>query len=84
VRVQLDGAPLYDEVFQPAGLRRDGAASGYRRLPIAAGEHDLRVQVNDDARVQGFTHQHEARVQVRPGQVLLIDFVADKGGVVIR
>lgn len=84
VRVQLDGAPLYDEVFQPAGLRRDGAASGYRRLPIAAGEHSLVVQVNDDARIQGFNHEREARVQVRPGQVVLIDFVADKGGVVIR
>lgn len=84
VRVQLDGAPLYDEVFQPAGLRRDGASSGYRRLPIAAGEHSLVVQVNDDARVEGFTHEHEARVQFKPGQVVLIDFIADKGGVVIR
>lgn len=84
VRVELDGAPLYDEVFQPAGLRRDGAASGYHRLPIAAGEHKLLVQVNDDARREGFTHEREATVRLDPGQVVLIDFIADKGGVVIR
>lgn len=84
VRVELDGEPLYDEVFAPAGLRRDGAASGYRRMPIAAGEHRLRVQFNDDARVEGFTHERDARVQVAPGQVLLIDFIADRGGVLIR
>jgi hypothetical protein len=84
VRVQLDGAPLYDEVFAPAGLRRDGAASGYRRLPIAAGEHRLVVQVNDDARVEGFTHERAQTVQLEPGQVVLIDFIADRGGVLIR
>lgn len=84
VKVELDGSPLYDETFAPAGLRRDGAASGYRRLPIAAGEHRLKVQVNDDARIDGFNHAGERTLTVRPGQVVLIDFVADQGGVVIR
>ncbi len=84
VRVELDGAPLYDESFAPAGLRRDGAASGYRRLPIAAGEHQLRVQVNDDQRIQGFTHEREQAVTVRPGQVVLIDFAGEQGGVLIK
>ena len=84
VRVELDGAPLYDERFAPAGLRRDGAASGYRRLPIASGEHRLRVQVNDDQRLEGFTHEREQTVTVHPGQVVLIDFVAERGGVLIK
>lgn len=84
VRVELDGKLLYDETFQPAGLRRDGAASGYRRLPIAAGDHRLRVQFNDDVRVKGFNHEGERRLTVVPGQVVLIDFIPDQGGVVIR
>ncbi|HQY27861.1 MAG TPA: hypothetical protein PK956_03230 [Burkholderiaceae bacterium] len=84
VRVELDGQVLYDERFQPAGLRRDGAASGYHRLPIPAGEHRLRVQVNDNARVKGFTHEGERQLTIAPGQVVLIDFIADMGGVVIR
>ncbi len=84
VRVALDDEPLYDEVFPPAGLSRDGASSGYRRLPIAAGTHRLRVQFNDDVRVQGFTHERDAQVDVRPGQVVLIDFDPERGGVLIR
>jgi len=84
VRVELDERPLYDESFPPAGLSRDGASSGYRRLPIAAGSHRLRVQVNDDVRVQGFNFERSAVVDVRPGQVVLIDFNPDQGGVIIR
>jgi hypothetical protein len=83
VRVQLGSAALR-RVFAPAKLRRDGAASGYRRLPIVAGEHRLVVQVNDDARVEGFTHERAETVQLKPGEVVLIDFIADRGGVVIR
>lgn len=84
VRVEFDGRPLYDETFPPAGLRRDGAASGYRRLPIAAGKHDLKVAFNDDVKVQGFNYERSATVEVKPGQVILIDFAAERGGVVIR
>ena len=84
VRVELDGRLLYDESFEPAGLRRDGAASGYRRLPIPAGEHRLRVQVNDNLRVEGFNHVGERRLELAAGQVVLIDFIADKGGVLIK
>lgn len=84
VRVELDGRTLYDEAFAPAGLRRDGAASGYRRLPIPAGTHHLRVQVNDDVRSDAVTFEGERKVTLAPGQVVLIDVIAEQGGVVIR
>lgn len=84
IRVEIDGELLHDEVVPPAGLRRDGASSTYRRIPIAAGEHRLKVLVNDDRRVEGFNHQGERSVTLSPGQVVLVDFVADKGGVIIR
>src|SRR5690606_19713003 len=84
VRVELDGQLLFDRVYEPAGLRRDGASSGYFRMPIPVGEHNIRVQVNDDVRVKGFNHKGERSVDVGPGQVVLIDFVADQGVVVIR
>jgi hypothetical protein len=84
VVVELDGKPLYDETFAAAGLRRDGAASGYRRLAIPAGQHSLKVAFNDDIRAKGYTYERAATVELKPGQVVLIDLVADKGGVVIR
>lgn len=84
VRVELDGAELYHESFQPAGLARDGASTGYRRLPIAAGSHRIRVQFNDDVRVSGYTHERMADIDARPGQIVLIDFASEQGGVIIR
>lgn len=84
VRIEFDGERIYDESFPPAGLHRDGAASGYRRLSIAAGEHDLRVSVNDDVRSGKATYERAQKVHVVPGQIVLIDILADQGGVVIR
>ncbi len=82
--VELDGAVLVDESFAPAGLAKDGAASGYRRLVIPAGPHALRVRFNDDARVEGFNFEREARIDPSPGKVVLVDLLPERGGVVIR
>lgn len=84
VRVELDGKAVIDESFAPAGLAKDGASAAYRRLPIAAGPHRLRVQLNDDARRSDFTHERTAELDVKPGRIVLIDFDAEKGGVLIK
>ncbi|MGB7540872.1 MAG: hypothetical protein WBM28_02510 [Burkholderiales bacterium] len=84
VRVELDGAELVHEAFAPSGLSRDGASTGYRRLPIAAGRHQVRVQFNDDVRVKGFDFEAEKVIDVAAGQVVLIDLAPERGGVVIR
>jgi hypothetical protein len=84
VRVELDGKDLYDEAFPPTGLSKDGASIGYRRLPISVGRHYLKVQFNDDVRVAGFNFESEQAVEMKPGQVVLIDLAAEQGGVIIR
>jgi hypothetical protein len=84
VRVELDGTAVIDESFAPAGLAKDGASAAYRRLPIAAGPHRLRVQLNDDARRSGFTHERTVDLEVKPGRIVLIDFDAERGGVLIK
>jgi hypothetical protein len=81
VRVELDGAPLYDEVLEPKGLTRDGAASAYKTFPVSAGDHRIRVLLRDTTRIQGFNYERAAEVELRPGQVLTIDFNAARGGV---
>jgi hypothetical protein len=84
VRVELDGRAVIDDSFPPAGLRKDGASAGYRRLPIQAGQHTLRVQLNDDARRSDFPYERVATLDVKPGQIVLIDFNPGKGGLLIR
>lgn len=84
VRIELDGRPLIDASFPPAGLSRDGASAGYRRVPIQAGTHTLSVALNDDARREGFPHQKQASLDIKPGQIVLIDYRPELGGIVIR
>ncbi len=84
VRVDLDGRTVIDATFAPAGLRRDGASAGYRRLAISAGTHTLRVQMNDDARRSDFAYERSETLNVKPGQIVLIDFNASRGGLLIR
>jgi len=84
VRVELDGHVVIDASFVPAGLNKDGASAGYRRLPIRAGQHTLLVQLNDDARQSGFPYERTETLTVEPGQIVLIDFNPGKGGLLIR
>lgn len=84
VRVELDGRAVIEESFAPAGLNKDGASAGYRRLPIRAGQHTLRVQLSDDARATGFPFERTETLTVVPGQIVLIDFNPGKGGLLIR
>jgi hypothetical protein len=84
VRVELDGAAVIDDAFPPAGLSRDGASAGYRRLAVPSGTHELKVQVNDDMRHSGFIYERAERIAIVPGQIVLIDFNPEQGGVLIR
>jgi hypothetical protein len=84
VRVVLDEQVLIDQSYAPAGLSRDGASSGYWRRPIAAGAHRLQVTLRDDIRPGAPVYERDARLDVRPGQIVLIDFKPEQGGVVIR
>ncbi|HEU5295065.1 MAG TPA: hypothetical protein VFU71_09760 [Burkholderiaceae bacterium] len=84
VRVVLDEQVLVDRSYPPAGLSRDGASSGYWRTPIATGTHRIAVTLRDDVRPGAPVFEREAQLDVRPGQIVLIDFKPDQGGVVIR
>lgn len=84
VRVELDGKPVIDESFAPAGLNRDGASAGYRRLPIPAGRHTVRARLNDDIRNSGFPYERTVELDVKPGRIVLIDFNPAQGGLLIR
>jgi hypothetical protein len=83
VKVELDGKPVADIVARPAGLSHDGASVAYRRIPVAAGTHRLRVALADDA-AGTFDRVHESEVRLEPGRVLVIDFEPGKGGIVLR
>ncbi|PIV74029.1 MAG: hypothetical protein COW56_05645 [Rhodocyclales bacterium CG17_big_fil_post_rev_8_21_14_2_50_68_7] len=84
IEVELDGQTVYRDSIRPTGIARDGVAAVYRRFEVGAGTHRLAVRLNDDARVSGFTHMHEGAVELKPAQILVIDFNPDHGGLFFR
>ena len=83
VEVTLDGAPLFRVVAPPSGLAKDGAATVYRRVPIAAGSHRIGARLADDPS-GAFTFSKDATIDLAPGRVVVIDFDPAKGGFVVH
>lgn len=71
----LDGRVLVDEGVPPSGFARDGVSTLYRRIPVPAGRHLLRVTVDGAEREQG--------VELGAGRVLSIDYRPQRGGIVL-
>lgn len=84
VEIKLDDKIVLDEAFSPAGLRSDGASSAYRRIPIATGSHRLRVTIRDDVRADATPYTRDESISLSSGQVVLVDFAGERGGVLIR
>ena len=83
IEVDLDGANIYRQVAAPSGLSRDGASAVYHRLQLPAGEHRIAVRLKDKAAAGPFNYTREATVKLRPAQILVIDFDAEKGGITL-
>lgn len=84
VQVDVDGKPALQRIAAPTGLSKDGAAAVYERLVVPAGERRIAVQLSDDMRARETPYRREANVQLVPGQILVIDFDAEKGGITLQ
>lgn len=73
-----------DAIVSPRGWARDGDATLYRRIVLPSGRYRLRVAVNEDARQAAFRHDAEFTRDLRPGQVLTVDFDHERAGVIVR
>jgi len=84
VQVVLDGRAVLDRSAPPSGLSKDGASAMYARLVVPAGERRLAVRVRDDVRPGASVYERDAKVQLAAGQVLVVDFDPEKGGVTLQ
>ena len=80
LEMDLDGQPVLRTVMHPTGLYKDGVSTIYRRFEVKAGSHQLAVRMNDNIVKPGFNFVKEEEINLKPGQVMVIDFNPDKGG----
>ncbi len=78
LEMELDDKIVFSEQLPARGLHDDGLASAYRRLSVSAGEHRLKIRLKDHLSQTHFPYQAEQSVNLKPAQVLLIDFDSNK------
>jgi hypothetical protein len=84
VQVAIDGQPVLERSAPPTGLKKDGASAVYERIVVPAGERRIAVRLSDDVRAREAPYAREQRITLAPGQVLVIDFDAEKGGITFQ
>ena len=80
VELQLDDEILFKASLAPSGFAGDGASSVYERFAVMPGQRRLRARLRDSRREEGFDYELDERVDLVPGQHLVIDFRAGTGG----
>lgn len=83
VELEVDGKIALQRLVPPSGLRRDGNATVYHRLPLPAGRHHIVARLRDRPGAD-FNYVSETTLELAPGAALLIDFSKAKGGFVFR
>jgi len=83
VELEIDGRIALRRTVPPTGLRKDGAAAVYHRLPVPAGRHRIVARLRDRPG-EGFDYAGETTLELAPGAALLIDFSKAQGGFVFR
>ncbi len=83
IEVDLDGVPAYRHVAAPAGLSKDGASAVYHRMETSAGVHQLAIRMKDSTG-SNFDYIRNEAVQLKPGQVLVIDFSQEKSAITLQ
>lgn len=84
VQLDLDGHAAYARTLRPSGFWKDGASHAYERFPVRAGHHRLTLRLRDSDRPEGFDHERTFDVEVAAGQIIVIDFVLQRGGFILR
>lgn len=84
IQVDVDGQRVLERSAAPSGLKRDGASALYERVAVRAGERRIAVSLSDDVRARDAALRREATLTLAPGQVLVIDFDAGKGGITFQ
>ena len=82
IEASLDGKTIYNKSLQPPGIFKDGIVNVYHSDRIPAGIHHVEIKMDDSVRKEGFNHRFEQDINIKPAQILLVNFDSQKGFVI--
>ena len=79
LRLQVDGQIVFDQSFQPKGLSKDGPSIAIARLPMTAGQHEVRIEMADTIDPNAWTKQWSETVSFESNRTRVILFDTKEG-----
>jgi hypothetical protein len=79
IEAMLDGKTVFTETRMPPGIFNDGGVNIYYSSKVPAGKHKFEIKMDDSVRKEGFNHQLMQDVDIKPAQILLVEFEPLKG-----
>jgi hypothetical protein len=73
-RLTVNGTVYFERSIAPSGIHHDGVIAAFTTLRLPAGPVTLQVSIKDDQRHDGWTHQLERQVSLRPDRILTVHF----------
>ena len=75
----LDGKTIFSKTMLPPGIFSDGSVNIYYNSKIPAGKHRFEIKMDDSVRKQGFDHRLIQDIDIKPAQIMLVEFDNLKG-----
>ena len=74
IEATLDGESIYSKTMLPPGIFNDGGVNIFYSSKVPAGKHKFEIKMDDSVRKQGFNHAFEQDINIKPRQILLVEF----------
>ena len=74
IEATLDGKIIYSKTMLPPGIFKDGSVSIYYNSKVPAGKHLFQIKMDDSVRKEGFDYSFEQNINIKPQQILLVEF----------
>ena len=82
IEAMLDGEVIYSVTRLPPGIFNDGGVNIYYNSKVPAGKHTFEIKMDDSVREEGFNHQLTQDIDIKPAQILLVEFDSLTGFVI--
>jgi len=82
IEVLLDGAPMYIHTAEAPGLFKDSGVDIYHSEKVSVGSHHLAIKMDDSVLKEGFDHDFNQDIEIKPAQILLVGFDVSRGFII--
>ncbi|MCW8924384.1 MAG: hypothetical protein OQK69_12285 [Gammaproteobacteria bacterium] len=79
IEISLDGNLVYSESAEAPGFYKDSGVDIYHAAEVSSGSHRLAIKMDDSVLKEGFDYTFEQDIELKPAQILLVDFLPGRG-----